>query len=440
MNNLLRFVIAIGLVIILAVPVYGKSSEIKVTLEWKSGKLMSWLDEAWGIAAFDVDGDGVKDIIVPVNGNNVSVFSGATHKEIDRFQVANNSFFSYLFNYAFVSQMDNDKDRELVLGAMGMLWGNIFVVDLKTHEIKMQLSTPGGCMYVYDVNGDGKDEIITASNHVEIYKLGSTTPIAKSVNITGNAVSMTAVNTGNGNTLFVASVKEISNLSDITNPKYYGRIYEFSLPDLKVLLNVSAGKRDLHTIAVGDVNNDGNDEIVVGSGDLLNSSSGHITIYSLKGTRIWDSKALGEPIENVKIADLLNNGQKYLIVASQNIEIWNATTKRVVWKSEMLYDVGEDGGLLVTKLSNNNTTEIITRAYAYSEGGRVYVYGVSVPPSQNGNNSNPTRSPTPPNDMLIYYGLIATAAVAAILGILLLRKRSRVKKTQKENNNMMGKN
>ena len=428
MGNVARIVMVLGIAILLSFPAYGKSGELKVTLEWKSGKLMDWLDEAWGIATFDVDGDGVKDIIVPVNGNNVSVFSGVTHKEIERFQVTNDSFFSYLFNYVFVAQMDDDPHEELVLGAMGMLMGNVFVVDLTTHKIKMHLTSLGGCIYVYDVDNDGKDEILLATNHVEIYSLKSDIPIAESANMSGDAVSMTTAEVDGRNVLFVASVKEVSNLSDITNTKYYARIYEFSLPDLDMLLNVSAGERKLNTISVGDVNSDGKDEIVVGSGDALNESSGHITFYSLEGKKLWDSDVLGEAIENIKIADLLGNGQKYLIVAANDISIWNATSKKVVWRSEALYDVGEDGGLLVTKLSGNNTTEIITRAYAYSEGGRVYVYGVSAPianpgGNQSGNQSGGTTNPnnTPFSIPLIYYVLIGVAAVVAILVVVILR-------------------
>ncbi len=427
MKGTLLTISVLVVAILLLFPVYGATSEIKVTLEWKSAKLMKWSEEAWGLATFDVDGDGVKDIIVPVNGNNVSIFSGATHKEIERFRVSNNTFLSYLFNYAFVAQMDKDSDKELVLGAMGLLLGNIFVVDLKTHEVKMHLITMGGCMDVYDVDGDGLDEIITATNHVEIYKLGSNSPIEKSENMSGEATSMTATEINGKNILFVTSVK--SEATDTTNIKYYARIYDFSLPNLEMIMNISAGNSNLNTIAVGDVNSDGNDEVVVGGT--------RITVYSLNGKVLWNSYSFAEQIKNIKIADLLNNGYKYLVVASGDVEIWNMTVRKIVWQSEVLYDVGEYGGLLVTKLSANNTTEIITRAYAYSEGGRVYIYGVSAPtPNQNGNQSNTTANPKniPSNSItiFIYSGLVAIAASVAVIVILLLKKHRKINKsTQK---------
>ncbi len=421
MNNIAHIILVISLITMMAIPVYGMEGEIKVTMEWESGKLMKWTDEAWGIATYDFDGDGVKDLIVPVTGNNVSVISGVTHKEITRFQVTNDSFLSYLFNYAFVAQMDKDSNKELVLGAMGLLLGNIFVVDMKTHEVQLHLSTIGGCMSVYDVDGDGASEIITATNHVEIYRVGSNSPIYKSANMSGSANAITETTVGGKRVLFVASVKTES--TGYTEFEYHSRIYEFSLPDLKMTLNISAGNQNVHAIAAGDINGDGKTEILVGSDK--------ITAYSTDGSVIWETPSLGSAINNIKIADLLNNGQKYMVIALDNVEIWNLTSKEVIWQSETLYDVGEAGGLLVTKLSANETTKIITRTYAYSEGGRVYEYSVGT--QEVNGNANSTGNSTsaggagwasPENPIVLYGAIIATVSIIILaVAVIHLKKK-----------------
>ncbi|NPA75920.1 MAG: hypothetical protein GXO25_07585 [Euryarchaeota archaeon] len=401
------------------------TEELKVTLKWESGKLMGWLDEAWGIAVYDVNGDGVKDILVPVNGNNVTVFSGKDFKPIEKFKVANDSFLSYLFNYEYVAQMDSDSDKELVLGAVSILLGNIFVVDLKTHEVKMHLTTPGGTMDVCDVDGDGVDEIITADSNVSIYRVGHEGALYRSGALYGFATSMTVANVGGHSTLFVATSKDVS--SDILNPKYVSRIYEFTLPDLKVVANFSAGDVEVNSIAVGTVN--GNFVIFAGCGEEGDADGVGLYEYSTTGKLLKVNSDAGA-VQSVRFVDM--QGYRFLLTGGDSIQMFNVSTLQEIWCSDTLYDAGEKGGLVVSDLANNGTLSIITRAYDYTDGGRVYVYSVSKPVNQSASGTTPAPSggegQSGAHLPYLYIGLaLGAVAVAVAVAVVMARKHARAK-------------
>ncbi len=389
------------------------------TLTWKSKKLMNWLEETWGLAVYDVNGDGVKDIIATVNGNNVSVFDGVTHKEIERFLVVNISLISFLFNYEYVAQTDNDAHKELVLGALGLLGGNIFVVDLETHKLKSKFSTLDQCMVVGDVDGDGIDEIVTGGDKISIYKAGNSVPIKESDKIYGNAVDMKIASI-NGKKVLIAVAVKIGG--SILNPTYTSRIYEFSLPDLTMSLNVSAGEKDAHVIEVADINGDGKSEVLVG-GDLNGlTSGGYIQVYSQSGTLISETENFSSSVANIKVADLRGDGNVEIVIATDSIGILYPSNFTYIWSSDTLYDVGEKCGMVIADLAGNGTTKIIVWAYAYSEGGRIYEYTINKPLK--------TQAPTPRGTQSIFekylpyiVGGIAGAVIAAVVAIIVVKRR-----------------
>ncbi len=405
--------VATSALLIMPASVYSAVEQEYATLTWKSGKLMGWLDESWGLAVEDVNGDGVKDIIAAVNGNNISIFDGVTHKEISRFQVANSSLWSYLFNYEYIAQMDTDSDKELVLGALGLLGGHIFIVDLKTHEVKDDFYTSGECMLVGDVDGDGISEIITGGNNISVYKLGNSAPIKVSADLYGDAVAMKIANVDGKNMLFVASVKIEGS---ILNPQYYSRLYEFTLPDLTMTLNISAGERDARVIDVADVNGDGKSEIIVG-GDLTGlTSNGYIQIYSLNGTLISKKDDFSSSVANIKVADLREDGNMEMVVATDSIKILYPTNFTLIWSSGTLYDVGMNSGMVITDLAGNGTTEIIVWAYSYTEGGRIYEYTITKPVNSQENTS--TSTTTGLMDVLEKYLIYLIIGIAAVIVIV----------------------
>ena len=278
------------------------------------------------VAAGDVNGDGVDDVIVgagPGGGPRVAVYDGATLSAANQTVIANVFVYEATFTggvYVAAGDVNGDGADDLVLGA-GLGGGpRVRVLDGATLTSTSQTvvadffafeSTFRGGVFVAagEFTGDAFDDVVAGAAvgggpRVEVFNLGFTgtggpgAPAAGPANPTAVA-NYFAYDSSFRNGVFVAAgdVNADGRLDVVTGPGFGGG------PDVRAFSGITstqlggffafdAGNRSGAPVATADLNADGRDEILVGFGPAGTGGAGGTTGTAANGggrVRVFDA-------------------------------------------------------------------------------------------------------------------------------------------------------
>jgi hypothetical protein len=387
---------------------------------WESGKLADYIYDTWGTEVYDIDGDGTLEILAARQSNSIiASFSGSDFTFEENF--TGSTTHSLRYDIVDVAQVDDDAAMELVC-ASGPYSLDVSVIDATTkqEEVNLDLTGMDTCT-LFDVDNDGKSEIIAGGSSVEVYNLEDQTLSGSSQNFSG----MSMVRDIEVADVISGGAKEIVVLLDEFSST--GRLLMYNSQTFEELLNITLSGI-FECLDLADVDSDGNIEILLGEGGVsLGSMSfqGHLYIYDSSGNQEYASADLGRPVYNVEVADLDNDGNLEIVITSDRVEIWNATTKESIWSTtNTIIHVGENDALELADLDGDGKLDIITRATSYSDNNRVLVYKVNGVVSDDGNgddggdngddtgNGDDGGSGTPfPGFVVLIFVAIAVAAI-----------------------------
>ncbi|MEM3577666.1 MAG: hypothetical protein QXX51_04340 [Candidatus Bathyarchaeia archaeon] len=202
-------------------------TDTKLTLETSQERLISGNTEWHSVAVDDVDGDGTIEIIITgyfydkTLGHDCAVLGICTWDGADLTWKASTKWYTYLDTYsvdAAVGDIDSDGKKEIVtIGkqfngenyySQLRIWswdGNLLILKLSVENglVGLLTGTSGKAVTIYDIDKDGKNEIIACS---DVAILFSSTPVITIFSWDGKTLT----------TKDTAEWKEASNIEDVT--------------------------------------------------------------------------------------------------------------------------------------------------------------------------------------------------------------------------------
>ncbi|MDA8099543.1 MAG: FG-GAP-like repeat-containing protein [Nitrospiraceae bacterium] len=229
-----------------------------------------------------------------------------------------------------VGDIDGDGSAELVVGTGGGQGNAATVRVFRTDKTPVLEFTPfasqnGVQVAVADLNGDGKAEIIVASaggadvGTVAVYTYDSATQamVPTGISFAGfsNGTNVAVADTeGDGRPEIVVAPgfsKQNAGTVRIWKSDVSGSVGSWTAVMVKEMtLSDSYGA----TVSAGDVDNDGKDEIIIGTGGASGSKA-TISIMKADGTQVAKFKAFDKYGVNIAAADLDGDGSVEIVAA-----------------------------------------------------------------------------------------------------------------------------
>lgn len=289
----------------------------------KEVRTLSVLPQLADLAIADLDGDGTKEIIT-TNGTGVSVYSAGTG--VLKWSTGTGGGSSIA-----VGNVDTDPALEIVTTTYG---GKGYVLNGLTGAIKWEyINSFGAKVRLADLDGDGMQEIIGASAwyKITIFDADLKSPtweISTSLDIGSVTVSDTD---GDG-------IPEI-----IYGDGQWGKLHAIDVRTKKEKWAVNNPEHGVSGIAVGDVDQDGKNELIWGAGG---SSSGPDFLYianPLTGVIKWQNMDI-YGLGSLAVGDVDNDGADEIVMVTKNsnsgydagiIHIFNAATHQLKFQQKM---------------------------------------------------------------------------------------------------------
>lgn len=308
--------------------------------------VVEWDNTATGfgykVALSDIDKDGKKEIVGIYRWYQLSTFDADLHSE--KYRVNTRLDISTLY----LADVDNDGDEEILYG--DGQWGQIHALDESTGSELWNVNNPEHGvtgMFVSDLDQDGKLELAwsaghtsTGPDHLYVHDLASLTQEYVSKHIDGpyRALDVGDVDNDGRQEIVVFSFKSNSGYADgvlsIFDAKTYEKKYESD-----VNLFGRSATTGIDTVKIGDVDNDGKNEIVVGTGRYYDGA-----IYIIDGvTKLVKNRYLydnGSVIASIDLADIDNDGSTEIIAGASKahtgspgtyIYVIDGSTGQVKW-------------------------------------------------------------------------------------------------------------
>lgn len=271
----------------------------------------------------DVDGDGVNEIITIANLENVSgsiivIFKKRrnTIVEVGRIELSHDSHLVYIFD------IDRDGKKEIIVGTDN----NIAVYRLEDRKIRFitesaGIGGPATSIAVGDFDKDSYVEIIVSvRNKVYIFRWKNGLVLINSINFKGN-VKVAAGDVDNDRRIEVI----IKEANDSTGTIY---IFELRNNELRRITSIIIRNVAHGFLVVGDVDGDGKAEIIFNSKDdffyILKKVDREFIFFRKD---VPESKSLNEAV----VYDIDNDGLNEIIAISLNslmiLEIGNRVVK-----------------------------------------------------------------------------------------------------------------
>ncbi|OGW34284.1 MAG: hypothetical protein A2X58_01240 [Nitrospirae bacterium GWC2_56_14] len=315
------------------------------------------------LAIGDLEGDGTCEIVI---GNAVGIHVYDPNSGQLLWSVANTGGSSIE-----TGNVDGDEALEIVTTTYG---GKGYVIDGKTGAVEWEyINGFGAQLALGDVDGDGMQEIVGASGwyRITIFDADRRTPaweISTSLDIAA---------------LVVADSDEDGNLEIIYGDGQWGKLHAIDPATRLQKWSVANQDHGISGIAVGDVNKDGTNEVVWGAGG---SSSGADHLYVAipsTGTVEWHSMHIDGPLSAVAVGDVDDDGADEIVMVSREsdsgyeegvIHIFDARTHALEYREKLgIMDWIGARSVAIGDIDGDGKTEFaVTTADIYDGIIRVY--------------------------------------------------------------------
>ncbi len=343
----------------------GASSGLTRTPKWriKAGDLV-WSSPALG----DVDGDGQVEVAIGSDDRHLYVLDGATGQTKWRFKTLNR-----VRSSPVIADVDGDGQPEIVVAS-----NQVYALDARRQRRKwvfpLQTSTFSSPS-VGDIDGDGRPEVVIGSYDNLVYALDGASGQAKWRFRTDNGIeSSPAIGDIDGD----GEAEVVFGFGQVTSPGQKG-VYALrgrnGQPKWFFQVTDEDGEeRIISSPALGDVDNDGETEVVLGT------NKGTLYVFSgtgdgqgnaqVKYTHQADNKIESSP----SLGDIDGDGQLEIVVGSHDFTLyvlkaiegrrtlnvdWTFSTagtglQPIIFSSPALADIDNDGEIeLVVGASNS---------------------------------------------------------------------------------------
>ncbi|RLI11272.1 hypothetical protein DRO35_05320, partial [Candidatus Bathyarchaeota archaeon] len=369
--------------------------EVRVNYQDQRGWRKYWLDLGFskgdGFAVGDVNGDGKDEILVANDENHlVTIFNGKG-KQLAQFD----GKFTKNDGFAVGDVNGDGKDEILVVGDIDHTVKIFDINGSKISEFECGFSTGDG-FAVGDVYGTGKDVIVVArhlSGVVEIFSLGG----REKAYVPLTPVQDYGLTTAFQGQMFYPATNSPLNLSFDARLVWFvkGANDDFTAKDEIIVAGDISHKVKIFGLdgnrvnrydskfskgdgfAVGDVNGDGKDEVVVGD-----KKDHNIYIYSGEGellkTIYLDSSDGFTKNDGLAVGDVNRDGKEEIIIAHDTdhdifIYYGNGTFIRRINLDEK-NGFEKDNGFAVGDTDGDGEDEIVIGKYIAGEGYKVIIY------------------------------------------------------------------
>jgi len=339
-----------------AVP--GAAQGVIRTPKWQfqSGALI-WSSPAIG----DVDDDGHIEVVVGSDDKNVYVLDGRTGQEKWRFETL-----SRVRSSPTLADVDGDGRLEIIIGS-----NSIWALDARARRAKWVfplMTTTFSSAAVGDVDGDGHLEVVVGSYDNLVYALDGRTGKLKWQFHAGNQVeSSPALGDIDGD----GQIEVVFGTGFIREGGPKG-VYALRGRDgrQKWFYSIGVDQRVISSPALGDVDDDGQIEVVIGS------NAGTLFVFDGQGRVKYTHQAEKFIESSPAIGDIDGDGQTEIIVGSHDFKLyalravpgqprlqvlWTFTPAQaanIFFSSPTLADIDGDGELEL--VVGNNSGELFT--------------------------------------------------------------------------------
>jgi Ca2+-binding RTX toxin-like protein len=319
----------------------------------------------------DIDSDNIQEIIGASSWYDITAFDADVQSP--KWQINTNQDIDALL----VTDVDNDGVEEVIYG--DGQWGEIHAYDAVTLTQKWQINNPDHGVTdiaVFDTDGDGEQEILwgsgassTGADYLYVHGIPSLTQEWQSQHIDGpfHAIDVGDIDGDGTEEIVFASFKSDSGYDDGTLFIYDAQTHALEWQSPANMFGGSAWT-GIHDIKIGDVDDDGTQEIVVATDKLYDGA-----LYVIDGQTKQIEKSYfyddGAPLYSVDIADVDNDGQTEIIAGggrehtgAPGVSVYaiNGSTGAVEWKSINLGDYWSDINFVqVGNVDNDNAPEIV---------------------------------------------------------------------------------
>lgn len=287
----------------------------------------------------DINDDGHMEVVVASLDHNIYALDANNGTEIWRYATGGK-----IYSSPALGDLDGDGLLEVVIGcddyniyALNGLDGSVFW-KYKTND--SIASSP----LIGDINSDGKPEVVVGSMDKGLYALyGSNGSLMWSFDSVGYIWSSPAL----GDIDNDGSLEVVVGSTDMAGPT--GVLYALNGTTGEEKWNFSANNWMDCSPAIGDINGDGDMEVVIGSRDH--------NVYALHGSDgslYWSFSTSGNAYSSPAIGDIDNDGKPDVVIGSMDNYVyaidgtsgekkWSFKTFNYVKSSPALCDIDGDG-------------------------------------------------------------------------------------------------
>lgn len=212
--------------------------------------------------------------------------------------------------------------------------------------------------YAVDVNGDGLAELLSAESW---YAIKLTSPLTEEVLWTKQADL-------NIDALILADVNQDGKLDAVYGDGQWGSLYAFELQTGEDFWSISNPEHGVTNIVIGDLDNDGSQDIGWGSG-YSSSGADYFFIHDLSSKQLkWQSEDIGFPTAAVTLVDVDLDGDLDAVTASLSsnsgydggvIQAFDIQSNTRLWHGIAANNWGDTMKVVAADLDNDAKAELV---------------------------------------------------------------------------------